>query len=183
VLHLILGAPKSGKSEYAERLVAGYTEPTAYVGTLPLNPYYSDTIWQHRRRRPSSWGLIELVGEPRADLRALAGSLHCYRNVLLDGLLFYLLRLRVTYAGDLDAVEREIIALLIRISGEGEVVVVDPPAQDLPALKEHEAVQYMQSLLVSRADTVTFVEGGKIVQTLVGEFNQRGDAEVGPHCR
>jgi adenosyl cobinamide kinase/adenosyl cobinamide phosphate guanylyltransferase len=171
MLYLILGAPKSGKSEYAERLIAGYGGPTVYVGTLPMNPYYSDTIRQHRHRRPTAWGLTELIGEPQADLRTLARSLHCYRNVLLDGLLFYLLRLRVTYTGGLDAVEREIVALLIRSSGERELVVVDPPAQDLPALKEHKSVRDIQSLLVGRADTVTFVEGGKIVLTTSGRVH------------
>jgi adenosyl cobinamide kinase/adenosyl cobinamide phosphate guanylyltransferase len=165
VLHLILGAPKSGKSAYAERLVSGFAGATVYVGTLPPNPYYAETIREHRRRRPATWGLVEFIGEPRADLRVLAVSLSLYHNVLLDGLLVYLLRLSVTYAGAVDVVGREVIDLLLRFSSARELVVVDPPAQALPALEEHESVRDFQSLLASRADTVTFIEDGEVVRT------------------
>lgn len=168
MLQLVFGAPKSGKSEHAERLVAGYGGPTLYVGTLPLNAYYSEIIRRHQRRRPPWWGLIELTGEPRADLDAFAASLGGYRNVLLDGLLFYLLRLLVTFKGDLGIFEAECFSLLGRAAGGGNLVVVDPLVRQTPALRAHRTLRYVQSLLIRSADSVTLVENGEVVRTRRG---------------
>jgi adenosyl cobinamide kinase/adenosyl cobinamide phosphate guanylyltransferase len=165
MLHLVFGAPKSGKSEYAEKLVAGYRGATVYVGTLPQNAYYSEIIQKHQQRRPPAWGLIELIGEPRTDLDLLTTSLACYRNVLLDGLLFYLLRLSVTFKGDLSVFGREALSLLTCSAREGELVVVDPLAQQTHALRGRETLSYVQSLLIRHADTVIHVEKGEVVRT------------------
>lgn len=162
MLHLILGAPKSGKSEYAERLIAGYEGATVYVGTLPRNPYYSAIILEHRERRPPTWGLIELIGDPHSDLGLVSSRIGCYRNVLVDGLLFYLLRLAVTFKGELNEVAQRLLQLLVRPAGRGEVLVVDPLARRSPTMSQHRTLCDFQAQLIERADTVAFVENKEV---------------------
>lgn len=58
---LVLGGARSGKSAFAERLVAGRPSVT-YVATAPPRP--GDAEWQervaaHRARRPADWRTLE----------------------------------------------------------------------------------------------------------------------------
>jgi len=62
-LILITGPSRSGKSEWAETLALQSGLPVTYVATAQANP--ADPEWQarlaeHRRRRPSSWQLLEV---------------------------------------------------------------------------------------------------------------------------
>ncbi|MDZ5493001.1 bifunctional adenosylcobinamide kinase/adenosylcobinamide-phosphate guanylyltransferase [Micromonospora sicca] len=76
---LVLGGIRSGKSEFAESLVAD--APTVrYVATAPAGDP-EDTEWAtrlaaHRARRPGSWTTEETADDPRrlADVIAAAGS-------------------------------------------------------------------------------------------------------------
>jgi adenosylcobinamide kinase/adenosylcobinamide-phosphate guanylyltransferase len=70
---LVLGGARSGKSSYAERLLAGERE-VDYVacGLVPGadDPEWADRVALHRARRPASWRTVETVavaevlGEP-----------------------------------------------------------------------------------------------------------------------
>lgn len=76
---LVLGGTRSGKSAYAEALLAGIADVT-YVATADTRP--DDAEWQervrlHRERRPSSW----LTAED-ADLPALLTD--ASRPLLID---------------------------------------------------------------------------------------------------
>lgn len=58
--HLILGAAKSGKSSYAERLCSALAPPRLYIATAQvLDDEMKDRVRRHRRRRDSSWQTIE----------------------------------------------------------------------------------------------------------------------------
>jgi adenosylcobinamide kinase/adenosylcobinamide-phosphate guanylyltransferase len=73
---LILGGARSGKSSFAERMLAesADTRPVTYAATAPRYP--GDAEWaariaRHRAQRPSSWRTVETGAEPGA----LAGLL------------------------------------------------------------------------------------------------------------
>lgn len=73
---LVLGGTRSGKSAYAENLVAHY-EHVRYVATGRRDP--SDIDWEaridtHRARRPSSWTTVE---SPRGLSDVLATPTDC----------------------------------------------------------------------------------------------------------
>jgi adenosyl cobinamide kinase/adenosyl cobinamide phosphate guanylyltransferase len=162
VLHFVLGIAGSGKSQYAEQLVAGYPGSAVYCGTLPLIAYYSDTIRRHRERRPSTWGLVELVGDPMSDLKSLSTALTEHRNLLLDGLSFYLLQL--TTAFDLDTSEAGLQAIcLIDYAAvcEGEILIVDAPLSGLRGGDEEPMIRKIHALLARRAHRITLVDRGR----------------------
>jgi adenosylcobinamide kinase/adenosylcobinamide-phosphate guanylyltransferase len=62
---LITGGVRSGKSWYAEQLVAGLTGPVSYVATGPQpgpdDPEWSARIAEHRSRRPADWSTVETL--------------------------------------------------------------------------------------------------------------------------
>jgi adenosylcobinamide kinase/adenosylcobinamide-phosphate guanylyltransferase len=64
---LVLGGARSGKSSFAEQLLARHNE-VHYVacGLMPdgTDPEWTDRVSLHRARRPSSWQTIETVDLP-----------------------------------------------------------------------------------------------------------------------
>jgi uroporphyrin-III C-methyltransferase len=84
---LVLGGSRSGKSRFAERLLAG-PEPVEYLATAEARP--DDTEWterirRHRERRPPTWRTVETVAV--ADHLAAAGP-----AVLVDSVTSWLAR-------------------------------------------------------------------------------------------
>lgn len=86
---LVLGGARSGKSAFAERLLAD-DEEVLYAATAPH--YDGDAEWaeriaQHRAARPSTWLTAELGGTPAklADVLLMAD-----RTVLVDSLTLWL---------------------------------------------------------------------------------------------
>jgi adenosyl cobinamide kinase/adenosyl cobinamide phosphate guanylyltransferase len=80
---LVLGGARSGKSEVAERLVASFGLPVAYLATARVDDGDEELVTRitaHRSRRPSEWLTLE-VGDDlagalgRADGVALVDSL------------------------------------------------------------------------------------------------------------
>ncbi|ONH33255.1 adenosylcobinamide kinase/adenosylcobinamide phosphate guanyltransferase [Pseudofrankia asymbiotica] len=79
---LVTGGARSGKSELAERMLAG-SERVVYLATGGV-PSSEDTEWsarvaQHRRRRPASWSTVET-----ADAAAVLVSAGEVPAVLFD---------------------------------------------------------------------------------------------------
>lgn len=84
---LVTGPSRSGKSRWAESLVAGHRQVT-YVATSPSRP--EDSGWQqrirrHRERRPSHWSLVESGPDLSAALQGL-GTAKADGAVLIDAL-------------------------------------------------------------------------------------------------
>jgi nicotinate-nucleotide--dimethylbenzimidazole phosphoribosyltransferase len=74
---LVLGGIRSGKSEFAESLVADEAN-VRYVATSALDeddPEWSERIESHRRRRPEAWATEEVGADPArlTELVAAAG--------------------------------------------------------------------------------------------------------------
>ena len=74
---LVLGGVRSGKSRYAERLLAR-APAVSYVAPGPIpdparDPEWADRIRQHRLRRPAHWVTVE-TGDVPGALRAARGA-------------------------------------------------------------------------------------------------------------
>jgi adenosylcobinamide kinase / adenosylcobinamide-phosphate guanylyltransferase len=101
-LTLVLGGARSGKSRYAESLIAAlpspWRPPWAYIATAEAgDDEMAERIAVHRARRGSSWETIEAP-------RDLAGALQScrHRPVLVDCLTLWLSNLMLASV-DIDA--------------------------------------------------------------------------------
>lgn len=86
---LVLGGARSGKSAFAERLLADDAE-VLYAATAPRYEHdaeWSERIAVHRARRPTTWQTAEL-GERPAELAEVL--LTADRTVLVDSLTLWL---------------------------------------------------------------------------------------------
>ena len=79
---LVTGGARSGKSSFAERLVAGLGPDIVYIATArALDKEMAERIAQHRLQRPASWRTYE---EPDFPSRVIADEgQHC-DGLLLD---------------------------------------------------------------------------------------------------
>lgn len=80
---LVLGGARSGKSRYAEQLLAGAA--VTYVATAPPRPgdaEWADRVALHQERRPGHWSTVETTD--------LAGQLAAEEPVLIECLSLWL---------------------------------------------------------------------------------------------
>jgi adenosyl cobinamide kinase/adenosyl cobinamide phosphate guanylyltransferase len=160
MLHFITGFHGSGKSLYAERLVASQGHRVTYVGTLPAHPVYDIIIQEHQARRPADWQLLELIGDHEADIIALTIAFTHSQSVLIDGISFYLFRIaKLTL--DLPDFQRPLTAIIKTARNVScQVVVVDNPTpRDLP-IRIRNLIIYTRALILRSATSVTLVHSG-----------------------
>ncbi|MFB6398499.1 bifunctional adenosylcobinamide kinase/adenosylcobinamide-phosphate guanylyltransferase, partial [Polymorphospora sp. 2-325] len=84
---LVLGGIRSGKSEFAESLVAD-APVVRYVATAPElrdDPEWTARIRAHHERRPRSWTTEEVAGNP-SELARVLGSAPAGETLLVDDL-------------------------------------------------------------------------------------------------
>jgi nicotinate-nucleotide--dimethylbenzimidazole phosphoribosyltransferase len=114
VITLILGGSRSGKSAYAERLVAAKGSPITYVATVQVggDPDLFARVAAHRLRRPADWHTIEAGRDLPVVLALTMGS------VLLDSLGPW-----VAAHGEDDPVDATALCLSLR-KRSGDTVVV-----------------------------------------------------------
>jgi adenosylcobinamide kinase/adenosylcobinamide-phosphate guanylyltransferase len=129
---LILGGARSGKSAYAERLVAATGMDPVYLATgEPGDAEMADRIAGHRARRGPSWRTVE---EPRELVAALSENAGEGRAVLVDCLTLWLSNLMLAGA-DVEArgralceVARSLPGLIVFVSNEiGLGIVPETP--------------------------------------------------------
>jgi adenosylcobinamide kinase/adenosylcobinamide-phosphate guanylyltransferase len=97
-LTFVLGGARSGKSRYAERLIAALPPPWTYVATAEVgDAEMAERIAVHRARRGAAWQTLEA---PR-DLAAALKSCHSM-PVLVDCLTLWLSNLMLAEA-DIEA--------------------------------------------------------------------------------
>jgi adenosyl cobinamide kinase/adenosyl cobinamide phosphate guanylyltransferase len=82
MITLVLGGARSGKSAYAERLMAHRPTPVTYVATLQVGDDgdLAARVARHRHRRPPEWRTVEAGRDLPELLVATPGS------VLVDSL-------------------------------------------------------------------------------------------------
>ncbi len=79
---LVTGGARSGKSSFAEQLIAGMGQEIAYIATArPFDAEMEDRIAKHRLQRPSSWQTFESPTEPS---QVFAAQGNCVDALLLD---------------------------------------------------------------------------------------------------
>jgi adenosyl cobinamide kinase/adenosyl cobinamide phosphate guanylyltransferase len=97
-LTLVLGGARSGKSRYAEGLIAALPPPWVYVATAEAgDAEMAERIAGHRSRRGSQWQTIEAPRDLPAALKSGRG-----KPVLVDCLTLWLSNLMLADA-DIDA--------------------------------------------------------------------------------
>jgi adenosylcobinamide kinase/adenosylcobinamide-phosphate guanylyltransferase len=117
-LTLVLGGARSGKSRYAEQMLAGHTAPLYIATATAGDAEMQARIDRHRRQRGAAWQTRE---EPLALPAALTEASSPERPVLVDCLTLWLTNLME--AG--RDIEQEFCVLLTALSGlPGSVVLV-----------------------------------------------------------
>ena len=109
--HLILGGAKSGKSTYAETLVAAFPAPHLYIATAQvLDDEMAHRVRVHRKRREHFWETIESPLDLVPALRACQGR---QQPVLVDCITLWLSNLLLqTPPQDPEEAVSELVAFL-----------------------------------------------------------------------
>jgi adenosylcobinamide kinase/adenosylcobinamide-phosphate guanylyltransferase len=162
-LSLVLGGARSGKSRYAEGLIAAlpppWQAPWNYVATAePGDAEMAERIASHRARRSAAWRTIEAP-------RDLAGSLQAARAapVLIDCLTLWLSNLMLAGA-DIDAeiehLDRALVGAtspVVMVANEvGYGIVPDHPLGR--SFRDRQGV--LNQRIAARADRVVLVVAG-----------------------
>lgn len=83
---LVLGGIRSGKSQYAEKIAAGFGEKILYVATAEVWPGAGSMeyrVRKHRERRPAHWPTLECPRHVAAAVRE-SGLLDQVDGVILE---------------------------------------------------------------------------------------------------
>lgn len=158
---LVLGGARSGKSGFAERLVAQSGLAPVYVATGQAGDgEMADRIARHRARRGSLWRTVEepldLAGAlARHDLPAFA--------ILVDCLTLWLSN--VMAAGrDVEAMAAELVATLARMKAPVVLVASEVGLGIVPdnalARAYRDRAGELNQRIAARADAVWFVAAG-----------------------
>jgi adenosylcobinamide kinase / adenosylcobinamide-phosphate guanylyltransferase len=155
----VLGGARSGKSRYAERLIAALPPPWAYVATAEAgDEEMAARIGAHRSRRGPRWRTIEA---PRDLAAALAA---CERMpVLVDCLTLWLSNLMLAQADvekEIEGLEKALAAAaapVVLVANEvGSGIVPDHPLgrrfRDLQGI--------LNQRMAARADRVVLMVAG-----------------------
>jgi adenosylcobinamide kinase/adenosylcobinamide-phosphate guanylyltransferase len=158
---LVLGGARSGKSAYAERLVAESGLQRVYVATgAPGDPEMAERIVQHRSRRGDDWRTVEAPMQLEDALEAEARE---GRAVLVDCLTLWVSNLML--AGlDVEARSERLLLLMSRLPGllvfvSNEVglgVVPDNPL----GRRFRDAQGRLNQAVARAADRVVFMAAG-----------------------
>ncbi|MDX1367533.1 bifunctional adenosylcobinamide kinase/adenosylcobinamide-phosphate guanylyltransferase [Pseudomonas sp.] len=171
MLELILGGARSGKSRLAEKLADESGLGVTYIATSQaLDGEMNARIEQHRRRRPTHWGLLE---EPLELVRVLCEQAAPERCLLVDCLTLWLSNLLML--DDQARLEAECDALLaclarlpgriILVSNETGLGVV--PMGEL-SRRYVDAAGWLHQALAAQCQRVVFTVAG-LPMVLKGE--------------
>lgn len=97
---LVTGGARSGKSTFAEQLVAGLGQEIAYIATArPFDAEMEDRITKHRLQRPAFWQTFEAPTDPSQIIAAQGNRVD---GLLLDCLTVMITNRILTHAIDWD---------------------------------------------------------------------------------
>ncbi|MTJ62221.1 nicotinate-nucleotide--dimethylbenzimidazole phosphoribosyltransferase [Nocardia seriolae] len=164
---LVLGGARSGKSAFAEQLVA--SEAVRYVATAVVDPAdadFAERIAAHRARRPAAWTIVE--GDPVAALSdatpvTLVDDLGTWLTARLDA--------RAAWESPRGIVGPDIDALVAAVAGYGERLIIVSPEVGLgviPATASgrlfRDEIGTLNQRLAEVCDEVFLVVAGQALQ-------------------
>lgn len=158
---LVLGGARSGKSTYAEGLIARSGPEAVYIATAePHDDEMADRIARHRERRGSGWTTVE---EPLALAAVLRDASVPGRAVLVDCLTLWLSNLMAAEV-NVEAAAAELCATLAALPGPivlvsnevGLGLVPDTPL----GRRFRDAQGRLNQLVAAAVPSVVFVAAG-----------------------
>jgi adenosylcobinamide kinase/adenosylcobinamide-phosphate guanylyltransferase len=158
-LTLVLGGARSGKSRYAESLIARHPPPWLYVATAEAgDAEMAARIAAHKARRGGGWTTIEA---PRDLAETLAE--HASMPVLVDCLTLWLTNLMLAGA-DIDAKFARLEQALEKPRGPVVLVANEVGSGVVPenalARRFRDLQGWLNQRLAARADRVVLVVAG-----------------------
>jgi adenosylcobinamide kinase/adenosylcobinamide-phosphate guanylyltransferase len=159
-LTLVLGGARSGKSRYAESLIAATPPPWVYVATAQaLDAEMAERIAHHRKRRGDGWHTIE---EPH-DLQDAIDAAPAGTAVLVDCLTLWLTN-RMLAEADMEIETHHLEAALARRNGLTVLVSNEVGSGIVPdnalARRFADLQGRLNQRLAARADRVVLVVAG-----------------------
>jgi adenosylcobinamide kinase/adenosylcobinamide-phosphate guanylyltransferase len=159
-LTLVLGGARSGKSRYAEGLIAATPPPWVYVATAQgQDAEMAERIAHHRKRRRDGWHTIE---EPH-DLEGAIDAAQAGAAVLVDCLTLWLTN-RMLAEADMEVETGRLEAALARRSGLTVLVSNEVGSGIVPdntlARRFRDLQGRLNQRLADRADRVVLVVAG-----------------------
>jgi adenosylcobinamide kinase/adenosylcobinamide-phosphate guanylyltransferase len=159
-LTLVIGGARSGKSRYAESLIAARPPPWLYVATAePLDDEMRARIVAHRARRGPGWHVVEAA----RDVAGAIGGAAADGAVLVDCLTLWLSNLMLAGA-DIEAETERLEAALARattpivlVSNEVGFGIVPDNAL---ARRFRDAHGRLNQRIAARADRVVLMVAG-----------------------
>lgn len=158
-VHVVLGGARSGKSRFAEGLIAAMPGPWVYLATAQaFDDEMRARIAQHRLRRPDPWQTLEV---PLNISRALheAGA----QPVLVDCLTLWVTNLLLSDA-DIDTAFDGLIAALHARQGPTVLVANETGLGIVPdnalARRFRDAAGILNQRVAEMADRVDFLVAG-----------------------
>ena len=158
---LVLGGARSGKSAYAEGLVAESGFAPVYLATATSgDDEMSERVRAHRERRGDAWTTIE---EPLDIAQALSHHSASDNAILVDCLTLWLSNL-MTLSRDIDAETERLVSVLPSLPSPvvfvtNEVGLGIVPANDLARAFRDHAGKLHQSIACAADRVVLMVAG------------------------
>ena len=160
MLTLVLGGARSGKSRYAETVVAASPPPWAYVATAEaLDGEMAARIAEHRNRRGAQWQTVEAPFDLAGALAAVPPA----AAVLVDCLTLWLSNLMLAdrdIDGEIERLERAMTARTgpaVLVSNEVGYGIVPDNAQ---ARRFRDLQGRLNQRMAAHADRVVLVVAG-----------------------
>ena len=113
---LVVGGARSGKSGFAEQLLAGFGSEVGYIATAQaLDAEMEDRIARHRLQRPDSWRTFEAPTNPSAIIAAHGDTfaallLDCLTVMITNRMLARTMDWDQPTTAQLNAVEADVLA-------------------------------------------------------------------------
>jgi adenosylcobinamide kinase/adenosylcobinamide-phosphate guanylyltransferase len=158
-LTFVLGGARSGKSRYAEGLIAALPAPWTYVATAEaLDAEMAERIGAHRARRGSNWRTIEAPRDLAGALKACGAT-----PVLIDCLTLWLSNLllaEAVFEAEIAELEQTLTAITAPVVLVANYVVYGIVPEYPLGRRFRDWLGVLNQRIAARADRVVLVVAG-----------------------
>ncbi len=181
MIHLVSGGARSGKSNYAEKIVAQFGDNICYIATaIAFDSGMKSRIAKHRAQRPSDWHTIEAYSGLDQQIEQNKGRYDAYlldcltimvSNLLLDSRLDFETATE-SQLDDLEAsIKDEVARLIDSVVASGDHMVLVTNEIGYGIVPSNRMARYFRDIagrinqyVASRADKLTLVVCGQPLQ-------------------